>query len=166
MIDKADINKIKSTIEEFFQKTTIPVLNTEIKLSDVEKKEGQLENQQAEGSVAIDIKIEEPQILIGEKGQTLFEIQRLLRTILNRRLQKIFYLDLDINDYKKKKVEYLKEIAKDLADEVAMTKEEKVLSPMSAYERRVIHAELSNRSDITTESQGDSRERHIVIKPK
>jgi len=104
--------------------------------------------------------------LIGQQGQTLFEIQRLLRTILSRKLKKIFYLNLDINDYKKKKIEYLKDMAKDVADQVAMTKEEKALSPMSAYERRVIHAELAQRTDVATESRGDSFDRHIVIKPR
>jgi spoIIIJ-associated protein len=81
-------------------------------------------------------------------------------------LQKIFYLNLDIDDYKKKKIEYLKYLAKDLADQVSLTKEEKVLLPMSSYERRIIHSELSQRIDVTTESRGDGFERHIVIKPK
>jgi len=89
-----------------------------------------------------------------------------LRMILNKSLQKVFYLNLDINDYKKKKVEYLKFLAKDSADEVSFSKEEKVLLPMSSYERRIIHTELSQRSDIITESQGDGFDRHVVIKPK
>ena len=37
---------------------------------------------------------------------------------------------------------------------------------MSSYERRIIHTELSQRSDIITESQGDGFDRHVVIKPK
>ena len=116
--------------------------------------------------VNLDIKLEEPQILIGQGGQTLFEIQRLLRTILNKKLQKVFYLNLDINDYKKKKIEYLKDLAKNLADQVSLTKEEKVLMPMSPYERRIIHAELSKRTDVATDSQGEGFDRHVVIKPK
>ena len=91
--------------------------------------------------------------------------------ILNKKINtlgtsKIFYFNLDINDYKKKKVEYLKDLAKDLADQVSLNKEEKVLLPMSSYERRIIHAELSKRTDVLTESQGDSFDRHIVIKPR
>ena len=116
--------------------------------------------------INLDIKLDEPQILIGQGGQTLFEVQRLLRTVFNKRFGKIFYLNLDINDYKRKKIEYLKDIAKSLADQVALTKEEKELPPMSAYERRVIHAELSQRTDVITESKGDAFDRHIVIKPK
>ena len=156
MIDQNDIQKIKEVVATFFQKATVPTLSIEAL---------ELES---EGNDVVDlnVKLTEPQVLIGEKGQTLFETQRLLKIILNKKLGKIFYLNLDINDYKKKKAEYLKEIAKDLANEVSTTKQEKVLVPMSAYERKIIHAELSQRQDVVTESHGDSFERHIVIKPK
>ena len=76
-----------------------------------------------------------------------------------------FYLNLDINGYKQSKIEYLKKTAGEIADEVSLTKEERILSPMSAYERRVIHTELSQREDIVTESQGEGMARRIVIKP-
>jgi spoIIIJ-associated protein len=124
------------------------------------------ENPEAVDIIDLNITLEEPQIIIGERGQTLFETQRLLRAILTKKIQKIFYLNLDINGYKQSKIEYLKKTAKELADEVFLTKEEKALPPMSAYERRIIHAELSSREDITTESQGEGEDRHIVIKPK
>jgi spoIIIJ-associated protein len=156
-MEQKDLEKIKETAEEFLNKMTIAVLSAETKLSVLE------ENKEV---VDLDIKIDEPQILIGQGGQTLFEIQRILRMILNKKLQKIFYLNLDINDYKKKKIEYLKALAKDFADQVTLNKEEKVLPPMPAYERRIIHEELSQRADIITESQGDDFDRHIVIKPK
>jgi spoIIIJ-associated protein len=157
MLEQKDLKKIKDAAEEFFSKMTMPVLKTEISLTPAE------ENREV---VNLDIKIDEPQILIGQGGQTLFETQRILRTILNKKMQNIFYLNLDINDYKKKKIEYLKSLAKDIADEVVLTKKEKVLLPMPAYERRIIHEELSHRTDVATESQGDNFDRHIVIKPK
>ena len=168
MINQEDIKKIKEITENFFQKMTISLSKTEVGLSFRESnhKEPDQTDQEQQDVVDLNIKLEEPQILIGEKGQTLFEVQRLLRMILNKSLQKVFYLNLDINDYKKKKVEYLKFLAKDSADEVSFSKEEKVLLPMSSYERRIIHTELSQRSDIITESQGDGFDRHVVIKPK
>jgi len=168
MLEKNQIEKIKETVEEFFGKMTISISGIEVSLSAAKNdaRDSQEAPDRDRDVVDLDIKTDEPQILIGTQGQTLFEIQRLLRTILNKKLQKVFYFNLDINDYKKTKVEYLKNIAKDLADQVAKTKEEKVLSPMSSYERRIIHAELAQRTDVITESQGDSYERHIVIKPK
>lgn len=179
-MEQSQINKIKEAVEEFFEKTTIKVSNIEVSLSSVKKdpKNTQDSTEERPGVpgapsgpshpdvVDLDIKLDEPQILIGQQGQTLFEIQRLLKTILNRRLQSVFYLNLDINDYKKKKIEYLKSLAKDLADQVSLAKEEKTLLPMSAYERRVIHSELSQRTDVITESQGDGFDRHIIIRPR
>ncbi|MDP1994180.1 MAG: R3H domain-containing nucleic acid-binding protein [Ignavibacteria bacterium] len=159
---------MKEAVEEFFEKMTIVISNMEVNLSSIKKnlQDAQDIVEENRDVVDLDIKLNEPQILIGQQGQTLFEIQRLLRTVLNKKLQKVFYLNLDINDYKKKKIEYLKDIAKELADQVSLTKEEKALLPMSAYERRIIHSELSQRTDVITESHGDGFERHIVIKPR
>lgn len=161
MIEKNDIKIIEKTVEEFFNKMTISVskIEAEIYNSDDEKDE-------QKEAVKVNVFLQEPQVLIGQGGQTLFETQRILRMILNKKLGKIFYLDLDINEYKNKKVEYLKSLAKDLADQVILNKETKTLFPMPSYERRILHKELSKRTDIVSESQGEGLDRHIVIKAK
>jgi len=165
MIEKKDIENIKKITEEFFSKTTIEVSNIEAKASTEEQKEAGQDSLEPRDSVEVDIKSQEPQILIGQGGQTLFEIQRLLRMVLNKKTGKIFYLNLDINDYKKKKIDYLIDLAKSSADQVVLTKIEKDLLPMPPYERRIIHAELAKRTDVITESRGEGQDRHIVIKP-
>lgn len=154
---------IKKTVEDFFQKTTF---NVEINFLP-----------EKDGTIPINLKTEEPQILIGEGGQTLIEIQHLLKAILRKKIaaagdscpveqKEPFFIDLDINDYKKKKIEYLKEVARTTADEVSLTKKEKQLAPMPAYERRIVHLGLANRSDVVTESIGEGPERSVVIKPR
>ena len=143
---------IKKTIEEFFKKTGFEVVL-----------ESLLEEDK---TINVNLKTEEPQILIGEAGQTLNEIQYLLKIILKKQIKEHFYLDIDINDYKKKKIEFLKEKAFLVADEVSLTKKEKELALMSAYERRIIHLVLSERQDIITESIGRGYERRIIIKPR
>ncbi len=151
MLKPADLETIKRITKEFFLKTTFDV--------DIDFLS------QKESIIQINLKTEEPKILIGEKGQTLGEIQRLLKVILRRKINQDFYIDLDINGYKKKKIEYLKEVAKLVADEVALMKEEKILPSMPAHERRIIHMELSGREDIVTDSTGKEPERKIIIKP-
>ena len=151
MISEVQLEEMKKIIKEFFEKTTFEV---EIDFSP-----------QEDLTLPINLKTENPQILIGEGGQTLFDIQHLLKAILKRKIAENFYIDLDINDYKKRKIEYLKEIARTVADEVSLTKKEKILSPMPAYERRIIHLELAGRQDINTESIGQEPERRIVIRP-
>jgi len=151
MLDKDSLEKIKEITKEFFEKTTFEV---EIEFLP-----------QRDFTLPINLKTENPQILIGERGQTLSEIQHLLKAILKKRIQEKFYIDLDINNYKKEKIEYLKEMARSIADEVALTKKEKILPPMPAYERRIIHLELASRSDVTTESIGQEPERKVVVRP-
>ena len=150
MLTKADLEKIKETVKEFFEKTAF-----EVEIEVLSEKEQTL---------PINLKTEDPQIFIGEGGQTLAEIQHLLKLILKRKITELFYIDLDINDYKKKKKEYLKEMARSVADEVALTKKEKILSSMPAYERRIVHLELAEREDVVSESMGQEPERKIVVK--
>ena len=151
MLNPQDLEIIKKEAKKFFEKMSFDV---EIEFLP-----------QKELTLPINLKSDQPQILIGEGGQTLAEIQHLLKAILKRKIEENFYIDLDINNYKKKKIEYLKDLAQSVADEVALTKREKQLPPMLAYERRIIHLELAERSDVTTESLGCEPERRVVIKP-
>jgi spoIIIJ-associated protein len=149
-MNQAELQKIKKTAEEFFDKMGLEI-DLEVKNCD-------------NSTLPIDLKMEEPQILIGERGQTLAELQHLLKAILRKNIatESPFYINL--NDYKKKKNEYLKEMARSVADEVSLTKKEKELPPMPAYERRIVHMELASRGDVVTESVGQEPERRIVIK--
>lgn len=152
MLTKEQLLEIEEETKKFFNKITFAV--------DIELLS------QKEQTVYINLTSDTPQILIGEKGQTLMEIQQVLSAILKRKIQEPFFIDIDINDYKKRKIEYLKEMAKTLADEAALTKEEKWLPPMPAYERRIIHLELTERTDVMTESIGQEPERKVVIRPR
>ncbi len=145
--------KIKEAVEDFFKRTGFPVQVTVGEPSD--------------STIPIDLKTDEPRFLIGEKGRTLIEIQNLLKNVLKKKItsQEVFYVDLDINNYKKKKAEYLKEIVRNMADEVVLTRMERPLPPMPAYERRIIHLELSGRENVITESEGEGLRRRVIIKP-
>lgn len=163
MLDNSDLETIKEITKEFFEKMTI-----EVEIEFLPPKETSFSAEEKEEKIytlPISLKTKEPQILIGEGGQTLVEIQQLLKAILKRKIKKSFFIDLDINNYKKKKIEYLKEMARSVADEVALTKKEKWLAPMPSYERRIIHLELAERKDVTTESVGQEPERKIVVRP-
>jgi spoIIIJ-associated protein len=151
-MDYQNLEKIKKTVEDFFKKTTFVVLVESV---------GENDN-----TVFVKLKSEEPKVLIGQNGQVLADTQHLLKLILKRKINEDFHLNVDINDYKKKKIEYLKETAKSMADEVFLDKKERVLTPMSSFERRIIHLEIQNRSDVITESVGEGEERRVVIKPR
>lgn len=164
MLDETNIPQIRGAIEEFLHNMTITPIQLLVTLSPVEPNEAEGEKKKLD-VINVEIAIDDPQFLIGQNGQTLLELERMLRIILNKKLQEHFYLSIDINNYKSKKIEYLKSLAKDSASQVLLTKEKKALAPMSAYERRVIHKELDGRQDIITSSEGEGDNRHIVISP-
>mgnify|MGYP001613694030 FL=1 len=72
---------------------------------------------------------------------------------------------IDINNYRKERENIIVELAKASARKALLAKEEIKLPPMNAYERRLIHVELSTRPDVKTESMGEGRERYVVVKP-
>ena len=147
-----DIKNIKSLVCQFFEKMGFDLQKAEVFLE--------------EGVLYIKVKVEEPKILIGQGGIVLNTIQKLLSKILKKQNKGEFFVDLDINEYKEKKYTYLKEMANSIADEVALSKKERELEPMPAYQRRIIHLELAKRNDVSTESIGEEPERRIIIKPK
>lgn len=145
------VAEAKETTEEFFKK-----MGFEIEIEALGQKDE---------TIFLNLRASEAKVLIGERGQTLFEIQHLLKAILKKKSKESFYLDLDINDYKKKKTEYLKELARSAAQEAVLTKQEKELPPMSPAERRIIHLELASRRDVTTQSIGRELNRRIIVRP-
>ncbi|MBI2042502.1 MAG: hypothetical protein HYT21_02050 [Candidatus Nealsonbacteria bacterium] len=151
-MNAADLPKIKEIIDAFFKKTGLPV---EVEVKDL-----------SDSIIPVKVKTEDAQLLIGERGQTLFEVQNLIKLMIRKQLgaQETFFVDMDINDYKQKKAEYLKEMARLAADDVVLTKKEKELMPMSAYERRIVHMALAERSDIIGESLGEGAQRRIIIR--
>ena len=147
---RKDFKKIEKKVETFFKEMCFSI---------------QAKASFDKDTLKVDVKSDEPRVLIGEKGRILACIQRLLRSIFQRQFGFDFYFNIDINDYKKKKSLYLQELAEGTADEVALSKQEKELEPMSSYERRVIHLQLAGRPDVITESIGIGPDRRVVIKP-
>jgi len=72
---------------------------------------------------------------------------------------------VDVNNYRKERENIIVELAKAAARKVLITKEEVKLPAMNAYERRLVHVELSTRPDVKSESMGEGRDRHVIIKP-
>jgi len=72
---------------------------------------------------------------------------------------------VDINNYRKERERLIVELAKAAARKALITKGEIKLPAMNAYERRLIHVELSTRPDVKTESIGTGLERGVIVKP-
>lgn len=105
-------------------------------------------------------------ILIGKNGQTLQALQILIRQHIYREVGAYPYILLDVENYKEKQQKNLEYLAQKLAHEVIQTKQMVTMDNMNSYERRIVHNVLSKFDNITTQSEGDEPNRHIVIKIK
>ncbi|MEK7082525.1 MAG: R3H domain-containing nucleic acid-binding protein [Patescibacteria group bacterium] len=107
----------------------------------------------------------EARMLIGEYGNNLAALEHVLRRIVAKNQGAEAHFTLDINDYRMKRLEDLKQDVKSAAHDARMYKKSVSLRPMSSFERRIVHLLLSEYPDIATESVGDGDERRVVIKP-
>mgnify|MGYP001196749678 CR=1 FL=1 len=114
-----------------------------------------------------DSRIDDSGLLIGRDGENLQALEYLLNMLLRKNAIEIQWrIILDINNYRAIQEEKLREFARKIAHQVALTNQIMELPPMRARDRRIIHLEIALRSDVITESVGENKERHIVIKPQ
>ena len=125
----------------------------------------QLETQRKENYIKITIHSENSSLLIGKGGRTLSSIQNILRSVISNKADMYVNIILDVENYKEKQQKNIERLAIKLAKEVRKTKEPITMDSMNSYERRLVHAALSNFNGITTESEGEEPNRKVVIKP-
>lgn len=122
------------------------------------------------GRLVFNIHTEDSSMLIGQYGANLVALQHLIRLVVRRQLspeeQTGLNFIVDVEDYRKSRDDFLIELAKQAAQRARETKTTLVLKPMSSYDRFVIHTQLAEFPDLTTESVGEEPERRVVIKLK
>ncbi len=101
--------------------------------------------------------------LIGQQGDTVRSLQFVVGSALKNNGFAISRVNVDVADYKKARADRLAEAAKEWLDEVKTSGKDKPLQPMNAADRRTIH-KLAEEFGISTESVGEGRDRHIVLK--
>jgi spoIIIJ-associated protein len=105
-------------------------------------------------------------VLIGRHGENLIALQQLVSLITTRRTGKTVYVAIDIEGYRHRREEQLREIARRVAGRVRATQQAVTLEPMLAYERRIVHLALQDDRDVRTESVGIDPNRRVVVLPK
>lgn len=126
-----------------------------------------VEAQEQDGRQAYlcDMRTDESNFLIGQHGMNLQALQHVSRVLFRRKFNESLDFVLDINSYRREKNDSIVKLAKGLAEEAVSENRAIVMRPMSPYERRVVHLELSSDERISTESIGEGEDRRIVIKP-
>lgn len=116
-----------------------------------------------EDTMSIDIKGEDMGILIGRRGETLSALQYLTNLVVNKNVDGFYRVNIDTENYKKRREETLVRLANKLAGNAVKYRRNITLEPMSSYERRIIHSYLQDRDMITTYSIGEEPNRKVVI---
>ena len=110
---------------------------------------------------------EESRFLIGQFGNNLQALQHIVRMMVGKMFPDTMgsVLFLDVNDYRKKKDQSVIDFARSASRDAEKSGKSITLRPMSAYERRLVHLELSKEKNVITESVGEGKERRIIVRP-
>jgi len=119
-----------------------------------------------EGQVLVSVTVSKPGGLIGFRGRNMAALQLILSLMVKKELGEWVKVLLDINNYRGEQKERLENMARELAGKVIETGEEVHMANMSSYERRICHLVLAEIDGITSDSEGEGEERHIVIRKK
>jgi spoIIIJ-associated protein len=102
--------------------------------------------------------------LIGQHGDTLYSLQLLVSTTLKNNNAQLNRVNIDVANYKRQRNDRLSRKITDIAKKVLDSGEPHHLEPMNALERRIAHQAISELSGLETESEGEGRDRHVVIR--
>lgn len=158
LMDSQPIDQLKMIVAELLARLGVDAQLSESIRSDNDRE-----------LIVINIKVKNPSLLIGQQGANLQALQYIARLMVrnlyktDEALARLNFI-LDVNEYKTKRIEYLKSLAADVALRVSESGTFEAMRPMSSYERRVVHMELLGREGLVAESLGQDPNRRIVVK--
>ena len=114
----------------------------------------------------VDVRGDEKGTLIGKHGQTLDSLQMIINRMVNKRLKTVTKLSLDVDDYRKRRADTLKEMALRMAEKARRMGQTVTAGPFNARERRIIHVSLQDDPFLKTESLGEGEMKRIAIIPE
>lgn len=150
----AKVEDVTMEAVEKFLKDTLNAMGMDVELTTCVDKEGAL---------SIEMKGNNMGILIGKRGQTLDSLQYLANRVANKHQDGYVRVKLDTENYRARREETLKNLAKNIAYKVKRSRRPVSLEPMNPYERRIIHSALQNDPYVTTHSEGEEPYRKVVI---
>ena len=149
-----DLSSIQQAVEKLLQLMEIEARAT------IELDESNIVKVQIDG--------DELGVLIGYHGETLAALQTVIGLMINRDTagddENRYKVVVNVGDYRQRQKESLEALARRSAERVRFTKKPLTLSPMSSYDRRIVHLALERESDVESESVGEGRERRLIIK--
>ena len=139
---------------EQFVKDTLKAMDMDVEItSSIDK----------DGALYVDMKGENMGILIGKRGQTLDSLQYLANRVANKHQSDYVRVKLDTENYRARREETLKHLAKNIAHKVKRNRRPVILEPMNPYERRIIHSTLQADPYVSTHSEGEEPYGKVVV---
>ena len=155
--EKQELAKVEDqtikAVEEFVR-DTLKAMDMEVEIA------SSIDEDQA---LCVNMKGEHMGILIGKRGQTLDALQYLANRVANKHQEGYVRVKLDTENYRARREETLKHLAKNIAHKVKRGRRPVALEPMNPYERRIIHSALQSDPYVTTHSEGEEPYRKVVV---
>lgn len=153
--DSQDIAKAQDLLEGILNRMAIPAT---------------VEAAERDDKLLLQIECEEEdetQRIVGRRGQVVDALQHLVNKMMGRdRIERGKPVIVDAGGYRDRHVERLENLAERMATKAKETGSPVDLTPMSAYDRRIVHMALAEQEGITTRSEGEGQDRHIVVHPE
>lgn len=154
-MDKKEIKTIKEITEKL------------LRLLDVDGDFEILESKNKdEESVEIVLNTKDTGVVIGYHGDTLESLQLILSLCVARNLGRFVRVSIDVGDYKKNRTEWLKTLALETKERALSEGKEVAIPELKSWERRVVHLLLEGDGEVVSASQGEGRDRVLVVSPK
>jgi len=122
---------------------------------------------EAEDKIVLEIQTADPEMVIGRKGQVVDALQHLVSKVVYRERagEKGKPIIVDAGGYRDKHVLRLEALAQRMSEKALASKEIVELAPMSAHDRRVVHMAIANIPGVSSRSEGEGDDRHILVVP-
>jgi spoIIIJ-associated protein len=118
-----------------------------------------------EDQIRLDIATNGSGLLIGKRGQTLQSIQFIVNKIFNRQSPRKAHIIIDTENYRDRRRQALTEVALELAKRAKKSGKPAISTPLSAYDRRIIHLALKDDHELRTKSKGEGTLRKVMVLP-
>lgn len=153
--DEYVLHVAEDTVAELLQRMRVR--------ADVSAQFGEPDDLRNRVPVNVEITGKDLSILIGRQAETLNALQYIAGLMVSKEIGHPLTLVIDVQGYRKRREQQLRQLARRMADQAIKTGRRQVLEPMPANERRIIHIELRDHPQVTTESIGEEPRRKVTI---
>lgn len=125
-----------------------------------------LKGKDEERIIDVVLDTEDTGIIIGYHGETLEALQLILSLCIARKMGMFIRVSVEAGDYKKNRTQWLEDVAKQTKDQVLEEGREIAIPSLRSWERRVVHLFLQDDQEVVAASQGEGRDRVLIVSPK